>query len=462
MIGRERELEHIRKLYHQESFEFLVMYGRRRVGKTTLLQEFAKEADVIFFPAREKNNSLNLQDFSKAIQLFFSNEYINAFQSWEDAFLFIGNHITKRTAVIIDEFPYIIEEDASIKSILQHVIDHNWKNKNIFLILCGSSINMMETEVMGAKSPLHGRLTSSMEVKPFDYLESSLFLPQYSNEDKLISYGILGGIPRYLEAFDDRYSIRDNITSKIIRNDSYLYEEPDNLLTAELRDTNIYNSILTAISDGRNRITDIADYVHEERTKVAKYLSKLQTLRIVEKKVPCGEPVNSRKSIYVISDQYFRFWYRYSFTNNVYYEILGPEGTTDEIMQDLSTYMGTAFEEICKQYFILLAKSRKLPFIPYYIGRWWGNNPVIRAQDDVDLLCMNKDKTKGIFVECKFTNKPMPYEEYEDLMTASLAFPDMKEKYFYFVSKSGFTKPVQLQAEKDGASLLTIDDLFHI
>ncbi len=227
---------------------------------------------------------LKLQDFSKAIQLYFAKEYINAFQSWEDAFLYIGNHITKRTAVIIDEFPYIIGQDASIKSILQHVIDHNWKDKKLFLILCGSSINRMETEVMGAKSPLHGRLTSSMEVKPFDYLESSLFFPHYCAEEKLVAYGILGGIPRYLEAFDERLSIHDNIATKIIRNDSYRYEEPENLLIAELRDTNIYNSILVAISDGRNRITEIADYVHEERTKVAKYLLKLQTLRIVEKK----------------------------------------------------------------------------------------------------------------------------------------------------------------------------------
>lgn len=164
----------------------------------------------------------------------------------------------------------------------------------------------------------------------------------------------------------------------------------------------------------------------------------------------------------MICDQYFRFWYRYSFTNNVYYEILGTDGTADEIMKDPGTFMGTAFEEISKQYFILLAKERKLPFVPYYIGRWWGNNPAIRAQDDVDLLCMNKDKTKGIFVECKFTDKPMPYEEYKDLMTASLAFPDMKEKYFYFVSKAGYTKPVQVQAEKDGVTLLSIDDLFQI
>ncbi len=461
MLGRKEEMSHLEELYNSNTFEFLVMYGRRRVGKTTILQEFADHSNSIFFPAREKNDALNLEDFSKVVQYHFDQRFIASFQSWEDAFDYIGEKIEQRTAIIIDEFPYIAEENPSIKSILQHTIDHSWKNKNIFLILCGSSVSIMENEVMGRKSPLHDRQTSSLEIKPFDYLESSNFFPNYTNEEKLIAYGILGGIPRYLEAFDLNESIEKNVANKIIRNGAYLQEEPDNLLKAELRETNVYSSILSAIANGRNKIIDIANFIYEDRTKVAKYLITLQTLRLIEKRVPCMEPETSKKSIYVIKDNFFKFWFRYEFTNNSYYSMLGAKDASEEIMNDISNLMGDAFEEICKEYIIRLAKQRKLPFIPYYLGKWWGTNPAIKVQDDVDLLAVDKTGKRAIFIECKFTSQPMPYDEYEDLVTATKAFPRIEEKQLWFISKSGYTKSVIEQAKKDNAMLLTIDNLFE-
>lgn len=460
MIGRKDELNHLYNLYNKNSFEFLVMYGRRRVGKTTILQEFSENTNSIFFPAREKNDALNLEDFSKVIQFHFDKTYIASFRSWEDAFDYIGSKANERTAVIIDEFPYIIDENPSVKSILQHVIDHNWKRKNIFLILCGSSVSIMENDIMGRKSPLHDRQTSSLEIKPFDYLESSAFFPNYSNEEKLLAYGILGGIPRYLEAFDTNLSIKQNIATKIIGNGAYLHEEPDNLLKAELRETNIYSSILSAIANGRNKITTIADYIHEERSKVAKYLITLQTLRLVEKRIPCGEPETSKRSIYVIKDNFFKFWFRYEFTNNSYYAMLGEQNAADEIMNDISNLMGEAFEEICKEYIIRLAKQGKLPFIPYHLGKWWGANPAIKEQDDVDLLAIDRSGKKAIFIECKFTSQPMPYDEYEDLITATKAFPEITEKQLWFISKFGYTDAVIKEAKKNNTVLLTMDDLF--
>lgn len=462
MLGRKEELNHLNELYKSNAFEFLVKYGRRRVGKTTILQEFAEHSNSIFFPAREKNDALNLDDFSKVVQYHFDHNFIASFSSWEDAFNYISSKVEQRTTIIIDEFTYIIKENPSIKSILQHVIDLSWKNKNIFLILCGSSVSIMENDVMGRKSPLHDRQTSSLEIKPFDYLESSAFFKSYTNEEKLLTYGILGGIPRYLEAFDSNISIQKNIETKIIRNGAYLHEEPDNLLKAELREINVYSSILSAIANGRNKIIDIANFIHEDRTKVAKYLITLQTLRLIEKRVPCGESETSKKSIYVIKDNFFKFWFRYEFTNNSYYAMLGAKEASKEIMDDISNLMGDAFEDICKEYIIRLAKQRKLPFIPYHLGKWWGTNPVIKAQDDVDLLAVDKTGKKAIFIECKFTSQPMPYDEYEDLVTATKAFPNIEEKHLWFISKSGYTKSVVEQAKKDHATLLTIDDLFNL
>ena len=461
MIGRSEELEILNSLYNSSKFEYLVMYGRRRVGKTTLLQEFAKDKNTVFFPAQEKNDALNLQDFSKMVQMKLDGMYISSFEGWKEAFEYIDKKVNKRTLIIIDEFPFIAEENPTIKSILQHVIDHLWKkNGNIFLILCGSSVSFMETDIMGNKSPLHDRQTSSMEVVPFDYYDSSLFYPSYTNEQKLIAYGILGGVPRYLEAFDDSLSIEENISKTIIKKGSYLNEEPSNLLKAELRDPNVYNSILSAIASGRNKVQEIADYIHEDKGKVSKYLIVLQTMRLVEKKVPCGEGEGSRKGIYKLTDNFFRFWFRYEFTNNTYYEMLGAEAASKEIMAGISDYMGEAFEGICMEYFVRKARKKELPFIPFQIGKWWGNNKYIKAQDDVDILMIDKSGKKGIFVECKFTNSKVPHAEYEDLKNAMMAFPDIKEKYIYFVSKSGYERSVIRHAAEDGAVLLGLDDLF--
>lgn len=462
MIGRKEELEKLNSLYNSNKFEFLVMYGRRRVGKTTILQEFADNVNAIFFPAREKNDALNLEDFSKLIQIYFDKNVIAPFLSWDDAFNYIGNKINKRSAIIIDEFPYIASENPSVKSLLQHQIDHSWKNKNIFLILCGSSVSIMETEVMGRKSPLHDRQTATMEVKPFNYLESSAFFPNYRINDKLLAYGILGGIPRYLEAFDQNLSIEENIANKIISNGAYLYEEVDNLLKAELRETNVYSSILSAIAIGKNKVKEISDYTHEDKTKVCKYLSVLQTLRLVEKRVPCTETPDSKKGIYVIKDNFFKFWYRYVFNNDIYYSLLGPKKAAKEIMDDIPNHMGGIFEDICKEYIISLVKKGNFPFVPYYLGRWWGNNPYLKAQDDVDVLAVEKSGNKAVFMECKYTSKAVPFSEYEDLLNTTKAFENIKEKQLWFVSKSGYVESVIEQAKLDNNILLTIDDLFNV
>lgn len=463
MIGRKEELKHLNNLYKSESFEYLVMYGRRRVGKTTLLQKFSKDVNAIFYPAQSKNDALNLEDFSKMVQLHFDGLFISPFKSWKDSFEYIDKKVNTKTAIIIDEFPFLADENPTIKSVLQHTIDHLWKNnKNIFLILCGSSVSFMESDVMGNKSPLHDRQTSSLEILPFDYLDSSLFFKNYTNEQKLLAYGILGGVPRYLEAFDDNLTLEENIAEKIIKNGAYLHEEPINLLKAELRETNIYNSILSAISNGKNRISEISDFIHEDKSKVSKYLITLQTMRLIEKIIPCGENKESKKGIYVITDNFNKFWFRYEFTNNAYYQMLGSYAASKEIMDDISNFMGDVFEKICLEYLIRQAKADKLDFIPYKIGKWWGNNPYIKAQDDVDILLIDKTGKKALFVECKFTNKKMPHEEYEDLKTAMLAFDEIENKKMMFISKSGYEDSVKRHAKKDGTILLEIDDLYKV
>ncbi len=463
MIGRKEELERLEELYRSDKFEFLIMYGRRRIGKTTILQEFAGKRKSIFFSAQEKNDALNLADFSEVVQRHFEADYMTPFADWKTALAYVGRRAdAERTVLIIDEFPFMAAANPSIKSIFQHQIDHEWKDRNILLVLCGSSVSFMVNEVMGYKSPLYGRITGSMEILPFDYLESAEFFPDYSAEDKLIAYGILGGVPRYLNAFDPGRSIRENIEREVLANGAFLYDEPQTLLRMELREPMVYNSILEAVSNGCNRIIDISNRIHEEMSKCSKYMLTLQSIRLLEKRVPCGEPAVSKRGIYEITDNFYKFWYRHVFTNQSYYGMLGTAGACEEIMQGLNDYMGPVFETICLQYLTRAARAGKLPFVPYQLGKWWGTNPRLRRQDDVDVLALDKTGTKAIFCECKFRNRPTPMETYDDLLAATEVFPDVKEKYLIFISKSGYTAPVERRAKEEGAWLLTLQDLFEI
>ncbi|MCD8013047.1 MAG: ATP-binding protein [Lachnospiraceae bacterium] len=461
MIGRKNELQQLKQLYESGHFEFLVMYGRRRVGKTTILQEFAARHEVLFYSAQEKNDSLNLQDFSGAVQRYFDGQNLAPFRSWEDAFSYISRRAAERkTILVIDEFPFMAGPNPSIKSMLQHEIDHHWKDLNLFLILCGSSVSFMVNEIMGYESPLYGRTTASMEILPFDYLDAARFFPKYTHEEQLIAYGILGGIPRYLNAFSPDCSIQENLEKEVVRNGAFLYDEPMMLLRMELREPGVYNSILEVVARGCNKVTEIADAIHEDKSKCSKYISTLLAIRLLEKRVPCGEPEGSKKTIYALADPFYRFWYHYIFSNKSYYELLGTADAAAEIMGELPDFMGLAFEEICRQYLFRQARERKLSFVPASIGKWWGNNPAIRAQDDVDILALNKKKTEGLFCECKYTSRPMPMEEYEDLLMAAKAFPESMKKQFLFISKSGYTLPVQERAAREGVRLLTLEDLF--
>lgn len=465
-VGRKNELALLSDLYHSSKFEFLVLYGRRRIGKTSLLNEFSKDKNTIFFSAQEKNDTLNLADFSKAVQQHFDGKAFGSFENWEAATEYIGTRAgEERLLLIIDEFPFIAAENPSVKSILQHTIDHSWKEKNIFLILCGSSVSFMEKDVMGYKSPLYGRSTAQLEVLPFDYLDSADFFPDYSNLDKLLAYGILGGIPCYLENFDPSVTIEENLEKRVLRTGAFLKEEPQVLLRMELREPSVYNSIFEAIAGGASRMNDISGKIHEESQKCSKYLATLRSIKLIDKRTPAGEDESSKRTIYTITDSYFRFWYHFIFKEQSYLEIIGPKQAAAEIMEakSISDFMGEAFEQICCQYMIRRAKERNLPFVPRTVGKWWGNNPAKKKQDDIDVLLLDKKNESGIFCECKFRNALFDKPEFEDLISASEIFPQIKNRHYFIFSKSGFTQWVKDQATEMGnVELIDIDDLFAL
>lgn len=464
MIGRQKELSLLEKLYNSPKFEYLNLYGRRRVGKSTLLTEFSSLHRCIFMTGQEKNNPLNQSDFTRAICEYFSCSFIPDFKEWKPIFEFLTDLIVKnpsdeKIVIIIDEFPYIAKEDASIKSALQTIIDRKWKNMpNVLLILCGSSVSFMVNDVMGAASPLHGRATSEYELLPFDYTITKEFYPAMSDIDRIVTYGILGGIPLYLLSFSDKLSVKENIENGLLSPISVMRREPLNLLRMELREPLFYNSILLSVSNGATKLGEVSTKVYEDASKVSKYIETLKELRIVTKSVPYGEKESSKKSVYQIKDNYFKFWYRFIFPNEGKINLLGEEKAAESIIDSLSDYMGLVFENICREYMVRLAQKGNLPFIPDGFGKWWGNNPTKKRQDDIDII--GTDGNKGIFCECKFRNELFDLPEFNDLLSASEIFTQINEKYFYLFSKSGFTQAVKDQAANYNINFVTIPDLF--
>lgn len=441
-IGRDYELNQLNKLYREDKFQFIVIYGRRRVGKTTLINEFCKDKPNIFFVAEEYNDKIALENFSDKILTFFNmKEYMGSFESWEKAFSFLGKQAEKeRLIVVIDEFPYIVNANKSIPSIMQNVIDYKLINSKLFLIVCGSSLSFMEKEVLSYKSPLYGRRTAQFVIEPFDFFDSKKFYNRYDIEDNIKAYSILGGIPQYLKKFSDEKSIRENIIENVLNKSSYIYEEPKNLLKQELREPALYNSIIEAIANGASKLNEIATKVGEDTDKCSKYINTLIELRIVQKEAPAGEDKVVRKSIYSLRDNLFRFYYRFVFSNLSLIEQGLVEYVYDNKIEPyFNEYLSGVFEDICIQYMKYLNKKMKLPFVFECIGRWWGNNPVKKREEEIDILACNKDS--AIFCECKWRNEPLNMATVNMLIEKS-SILNYRNKYYVFFSKSGFSEDV--------------------
>lgn len=468
IIGRDYELNCLEDLYNSDKFEFLVLYGRRRIGKTALLTEFAKKHKCFYFLSQEKNIMLNLEEFATLIKNYFNMDYTPTADNWLQLVRILTEKIeqklnqnpNEKVCIIIDEFPFIAKDYPAIKSILQHTIDHIWQHKNIMLVLCGSSVSFMINEVLGYSSPLYGRRTANMELKPLNYIQASQFFPNFSNINKITAYTILGGIPYYLKTFNDKYTLKQNITQNIFSDLGLLKEEPQLLLKQEFREPTIYNSIIEAIATGSSKFNEISQKIKEETSKCASYMKNLQEVRIIKKIIPYGENTNSKKSIYTLSDFFFRFWYKYVFANSSELILLGEKDYTETIYNDISSVLGSAFEEVCTQYLILQARAKKLPFVPNGIGKWWGNNAKKKSQDDIDIMGTNGNK--GLFCECKFRNEKFDLPELNDLISASEIFTEVTERYYYVFVKSGYTKAVIDESKKYNIKLLTIDDLFDV
>lgn len=458
-IGRNKEVEALNRLYKSDKFEFVVIYGRRRVGKTALINHFINEKKAIYFMGVESNEKQNLENFSKSIIAFSSGiQAETSFSSYqaalEYAFKLAEN---ERIILAIDEYPYVARSSKSLASTLQMLIDKYKDNSKLMIILCGSSMSYMEDNVLAYKAPLYGRRTAQMKIEPFDFDECCTYLRELSDEDKAYIYGIAGGTPQYLLQINDNLSVEENIKNTYLNPMSFLYEEPLNLLKQEVREPAIYNAIITAIATGHSRMSEISTKVGESTTVCSGYLKNLISLGIIKKETPYGEKA-SKKSIYSIEDNMFCFWYRFVPDNSSVIARGAVDLVYRRIEAQLNDYMGRVFEEICAQYLWKLLLTGKMPIEFVSLGRWWGNDPRKKAQIEIDIMG-EKDSASAVFAECKWRNENVDLDVLETLVDRSGLFHYTKMHYFLF-SKTGFTKGCVEKAKLMGnVTLVTYNDI---
>jgi len=447
-INRHNELKLLENEYKDKDFKFTVIYGRRRVGKTTLIKNYITPKPHIYFLVTLQAMPLLLKRFQNQVADYLGDEFFRGLrvESFEQIFAYLVKQaIEQKLIIVIDEFQYLGKMDSSIPSQFQYIVDELLREKNIHLILCGSIISMMYAQTLSYSSPLYGRRTSSIKLEAlvFEYLGE--FFPNRNEIELIELYAVLYGVPKYLELFRDSNNIFESIEQNMLDKNAFLYEEPRFILQNEVNEPMTYFSILEVIAHGEHKLGNIAGRLERNVQNITSFISKLIELDILYKDVPITEqnPSKSKKGLYFIKDNFFRFWFSYVLPYKSQLELGNSNYALKKIKGNFSGFVGKVYEDLSVQYIL-----KNYPVLK--AGRWWSKNQEI---DVVGVL------EKSLIVgECKYSNKKVGTDILEALKKKSksieLNYPI--EKYILF-SKSGFTEELKrLELEDESVVLVWI------
>ncbi len=467
-VARESELAALERMYERDGFQMVVIYGRRRVGKTTLIDEFVKDKRTLYFTAQQKTSRQNLQLFSSAVYAAFSlPASLPGFSSWNDALAFVVEQVKhggdRPLVFVFDEFPYAAEAEPPLPSAFQTAIDHGLKQTNVKLILCGSNEGFMESEVLGSKSPLYGRRTMQIKLGPFDYLDAARMLPGVSREDLVRYFATFGGTPYYLSQIDLSKTYEENARRLLFDTLGLLYEEPLMLLRQELHEPAGYNSVLDAIGAGNTSPARIADRAGVNANSVGKYLRTLCDLGLIKKDLPLGGGSASKGAAYRIKDPFFSYWYH--FVSRYIGSIEEGAGATVASYatsgQAFTTYVGKQFEAICLQWVRRESIAGRLPFAALEFGTWWGTDPDAREETDIDVVATNKIERELLVGECKWRGTFDETAAIESLEHRSTLLKGFSRRHFFLFTREAVSGKTQEKAQaRQDLRLVTLGDLY--
>ena len=454
-VDRKQELLFLDEHYKTKLAELIVIYGRRRVGKTEFTLRFSKNRPHIYFLADQRPETELIQELKQQMSRYLQNESFGklAIKDWIELFYeFTKWNKDNHTIIIIDEFPALIEANRGIPSVFQKIWDQNLKNTPTMLILLGSSITMMETEVLNYKSPLYGRRTAQWKLEPLKITHLKPFFPGYNLETLIDVYACLGGIPAYLQKFDPKNSFWQNVEQKILTKGEFLYEEAEFLLREELREPRNYAIILKAIAQEAQTYGEILNKTSIDKSMLSKYASVLEELGFIKRTHPIGITPKPRKSQYVIADNYLNFWFKYVFPNKTELESGNIKNVLNRIKQNYNTYLGHVFEQVATEFLNEMKTNQTLPFTYTSIGKWWFKNT------EIDLIALDEEKQTATFIETKWSNlAPTDCRRIlQNLKTKAQSFQWNRKKENYAVIAKNITDKDQLT--KQGHIVFDLED----
>jgi len=454
--GREIELNSLKKRFDTDEFQMVVLYGRRRIGKTELMNEFMNRQNCkcVSFTSSEQSENELLSIMTETVLTELAPDMIGMveFPSFEKLFEFIGNKARdERIVFFIDEYPYLAKQCPYIQSVLQKVIDNNWKKTKLFFCLCGSLIAFMKEEVLAETAPLHGRATLELRLQPFNYKDTAEFVQNYSFEEKAIVYGLTNGVAKYIEQFDDNKSLEQNIIDEYFSFGGFFTEEQiKTIVTSERQNPGLYNSIVSAIVTGHTRNSEIAGCVGMD--DISYPLKMLQKAEIIEKRI-------ANKPYYVLNDSMLVFWYKY--VNRAISLInvgKGEKYYKNSVSDKIHDFMGSVFEKMCKDFLFMKAGENNYPIITEIdnFQKSIIDDNGNQKQIEIDIIGKN-GKEILIIGECKFTNEKIDKETFDSFIEKTHYIKGKKTLLCLF-SLSGYTDYVKKNA--NGVMLLTIEDLY--
>lgn len=446
-LGREKEILDLEKEYARDG-GFVVIYGRRRIGKTTLIKQFIKSKNAFYFLATKEVESQSMKRFAGVIARTTGNSVLQkaAFSDWLDLFQAVADYKpNEKKVLVIDEFPYLVKVNDSFPSILQNAWDEILKDSNVMLILCGSLISMMKKHALSYESPLYGRRTAQMRIAPLPF--TTVYENQkLSFEEAAEQYSITGGVPKYMEFFSDGQPLYEQIKENVLSKNGFLYEEPNFLLTDEVQVLTNYFSIIKVIADGNHKLGTIAGILGLETSALTPYLKTLSELGFTEKQVPVTEKnaEKTRKGLYFISDNFLRFWFRYVYPYKGELELDNMQISLDELDKDFKEkFVAFAYEDICKEIFARLCSDKAIDFTPSKIGSYWLNDKSGNTQ--IDVMAVDTVNKRLFAGECKYHNQPVDADVYFELVKKVDNSAEIKSAFkgytviYGVFSKSGFT-----------------------
>ena len=454
--GREAELRILSNKFDGDDFQMIILYGRRRIGKTELMNEFIRRQNCksVSFTASEQSEKELLSIMTETVLNVLAPDMIGLidFVSFEKLFEFIGNKAKdERIVFFIDEYPYLAKQCPQIQSVLQKVIDNHWKKSKMFLCLCGSLIAFMKDEILAEAAPLHGRATLELRLQPFNYKDTAEFVQKYSFEEKAIVYGLTNGVAKYIEQFNDSKSLEQNIIDEYFAFGGYFTEEQvKTIVTSEKQNPALYNSIVSAIATGHTRNSEIASYVGMD--DISYPLKMLQKSEIIEKRM-AGKPY------YVLNDSMLIFWFKY--VNRALSLInvgRGEKYYHNAVSGKLHDFMGNVFEKMCKEFLMMKVGDDRYPIITEIdnFQKTIIDDEGKQKQIEVDII--GKDgKDILIIGECKFKNEKVDKEVFECFIEKA-HYIKGKNPLLCMFSLGGYTDYVKENAGE--VLLLSIEDLY--